>query len=126
MGSDRHILNVPEIFKMYQDGWSLRALSRLLGISATAIKARFDRHNMPTERFHRKVSMLRVAELHQQGLNQTQMAQRLNVSRCAIFRVIERLRAKHPEYAPKKRLGGRWPISEPSAPAATETASSDA
>lgn len=111
MGVDRHNLNVPAIFAMYQDGWSLRALSRLLRISATAIKARFDREGMPTERYHRKVSLRRLAELNQQGLSQTQMAERLQVSRTAVFRALERLRAKYPEHAPAKRMSGRWHAS---------------
>lgn len=108
MGVNRLILNVPAIYKMYQAGWSLRALSKLLIVSGTAIKARFDQEGMPLERYHRKVGLRQLAELHHQGLSQAQMAQRLHVSRTAVFRAMERLRALYPEHAPIKRLTGRW------------------
>lgn len=108
MGADRLNLNIPELYRMYQDGWSLRALGRLLGIDSQTVSARFRRHNLPIERFHRKVSLETLAQHHRRGMSQSEMARKFGVSYQSIFRAMERLRALAPQYAPRKRHSSRW------------------
>lgn len=86
----KRTLDVPKLYAMYQDGWSLNALAKLAKCHSITIAARFRREQLPITPYHYKIGPKYLAYWMSQGMTQTAIAKKLGVHRvCVARRVIK-------------------------------------
>lgn len=92
MGTDRYTMNVPDLYAMYQAGWSLRAIGKLIGCHGSTIHGRFRRDNLPVEPYRHAIGPKYLAYWLGQGMTQTAIAKRLGVHRVVVAKRIYKYR----------------------------------
>lgn len=83
-------LDVPKLYALYQEGWSLNALAKLAKCHSITVAARFRREQLPITPFHHKIGPKYLGYWMAQGMSQSDIARRLGVHRvCVARRVIK-------------------------------------